>query len=126
MYARDFFSKDVQQGEGLPESMLRYTTNFLGVSRIPTYIIAVPVAQLGGEEHIQRRATVSVDGGQARSYFFKPAEFVPHRNIYIHDGISVIANPLMNKSPKTTSESLMNHANLMHDDIRVGKKRGMF
>ena len=47
--ARDLFSREVQQGEALPEYMLWYTTNFLGVGRIPTDIIAVPVAQLGGE-----------------------------------------------------------------------------
>ena len=46
---RYLFSKEVQQVEALPYSMLWYTTNFLGVGRIPIDIIAVPVSQLGGE-----------------------------------------------------------------------------
>ena len=64
--SRDLFSKEVQQGEALSESMLRYTTNFLEVGCIPTDIIAFPVAQLGGEEQIQRRATVSMGEGRSR------------------------------------------------------------
>ena len=62
--ARDLFLKEVQHGEALPESMLRYTNNFLGVGRIPTDIITVPVDQLVGEEQIQRRADVNKEGGR--------------------------------------------------------------
>ena len=47
---RDLFSEEVKQGEALSESMLWYPENFLGVGRIPTDIVSVPVAQLGGEE----------------------------------------------------------------------------
>ena len=87
----------MQQVEALPDSMLRYTKNFLGVGNTPTDIITVPVTHLGREEHIQRRPTGSVDGGQEKkSELFKPVEFVPHRNIDIHDDISVIAYPRMN------------------------------
>jgi hypothetical protein len=45
--ARDFFSMEVQTGEPLPESQLRYTTNFIGVGRIPADIMGVPVEHLG-------------------------------------------------------------------------------
>ena len=86
----------MQQVEALPDSMLRYTKNFLGVGNTPTDIITVPVTHLGREEHIQRRPTGSVDGGQEKSELFKPVEFVQHRNIDIHDDISVIAYPRMN------------------------------
>ena len=47
---RDLFSEEVKHGEALSESMLWYPENFLGVGRIPTDIVSVPVAQLGGEE----------------------------------------------------------------------------
>ena len=90
--ARDFFSKEVQQGEALPESMLRYTTNFLEVGRIPTDITAVLVAQFGGEEQIQSRVAFDREGSRARAELFKPEEFVPHRNTDIHEDISGIAD----------------------------------
>jgi hypothetical protein len=48
--ARNFFSMEVQTGEPLPESQLRYTTNFIGVGRIPTDIMGVPVEQFGVEQ----------------------------------------------------------------------------
>ena len=53
---------------------------------------------------------------------FKTSEFVTHRNTDIHDDISGIADPLMTKFPKTTAESITNHAKLRYDEIRVGNK----
>ena len=41
-------SREVQSGDLLPESQLRYTNNFLGVGRISADIIGVPVTPLGG------------------------------------------------------------------------------
>ena len=63
-----------------------------------------------------------MDKVRARSELFKTAEFVPHKNTDIHDDISEIADPLMTKSPNTTSEAIMNHSNLQYDEIRVGNK----
>ena len=117
--SRDLFSKEVQQGEALPESMLRYTTNFLEVGCIPTDIIAFPVAQLGGEEQIQSRVDVDRERSRSRVELFKPEEVVPHRNTDIHEDISGIADSTMTEFLQTTSESLMNHANLRCDEIRV-------
>ena len=64
--AQYLFSNKEQQGEALPESILRYTTKYLGVRRIPIDMISVPVAQLGVEEQIQMREDVDREGGGAR------------------------------------------------------------
>jgi hypothetical protein len=47
--AREFFSQQVEPHEELPESQLRYTTNFIGVGRIPLDIMGVPLEQFGGQ-----------------------------------------------------------------------------
>ena len=44
--SQEFFSIKVQSGDPLPDSQLRYTTNFPGLGHISTDIIGVPVAQL--------------------------------------------------------------------------------
>jgi hypothetical protein len=118
--ARDFFSREVQTGEPLPESQLRYTTNFIGVGRIPTDIMGVPVEQFGVET--MRGTAVSAASSRSGQELFKPADYVPHRNPEVPDDISVLTDPLMAKFPKATAEALMSHANLKYEDIRVGNK----
>ena len=63
-----------------------------------------------------------MDRSRVRSDFFKPAEFLPHINSYIHDDISGIVDPLMTEFPNTTEEAIMNRSNFQYDDIRVGNK----
>ena len=41
--AREFFAHQVGPLETLPESQLRYTTNFIGVGRIPMDMMGVPL-----------------------------------------------------------------------------------
>jgi hypothetical protein len=41
--ARKFFAHQIKDTDDLPESQLRYTTNFLGVGRIPTDLLGVPL-----------------------------------------------------------------------------------
>jgi hypothetical protein len=120
--ARDFFSKEVQPGEPLPESQLRYTTNFIGVGRIPTDIMGVPVDQFGIERPQQQGANVSTGNSKSSQDLFRPADYVPHQNTEVPDDISVLTDPLMAKFPKATAEALMSHANLKYEDIRVGNK----
>jgi hypothetical protein len=120
--ARDFFSIEVQSGEPLPESQLRYTTNCIGVGRIPTDIMGVPVTQFGVERQPHQGQPISTDSSRTGSDMFKPADYVPHRNSEVPDDISVLTDPLMAKFPKATAESLMSHANLRYEDIRVGNK----
>jgi hypothetical protein len=98
--ARDFFSMEVQTGETLPESQLRYTTNFIGVGRIPTDIIGVPVEQFGVELQQQPRgSSASGSGSRSGQDMFKPADYVPHRNPEVPDDISTLTDPLMIKFP---------------------------
>jgi hypothetical protein len=118
--AREFFSQEVQPGEPLPESQLRYTTSFIGVGRIPTDIMGVPVAQFGIDRQQPRGAPVSEGSSRSSQELFKPADYVPHRNAEVPDDISVLTDPLMVKFPKATAAALMSHANLKYEDIRVG------
>jgi hypothetical protein len=120
--AREFFSQEVHSGEPLPQSQLRYTTNFIGVGRIPADIMGVPVGQFGLDRQTQQGCAISSAGSTGSQDMFRPADFVPHRNKEVPDNISLLTTPLMEKFPKATAEALMSHANLKYDDIRVGNK----
>ena len=63
-----------------------------------------------------------MDGRQSREELFKLEDFVPHRNTYIYDDSSGIADQLMKEFPKTTEKPLMNHVNLRYDKIKEGNK----
>jgi hypothetical protein len=119
--ARDFFSREVQSGEPLPESQLRYTTNFIGVGRIPADIMGVPVDQFGLDRPIKQGRAISASTGSSQD-MFRPADYVPHRNKEVPDDISLLTTPLMDKFPTATTEALMSHGNLKYEDIRVGNK----
>ena len=106
----------------MSESQLRYTTNFIGVGRIPTDIMGVPVEQFGVEQHQPRGTPISAASSRSGPDLFKPADYVPHKNNAVPDDISMLTDPLMAKFPKATAEALMSHANLKYDDIRVGNK----
>jgi hypothetical protein len=43
--APEFFAHQIQDTDTLPESSLRYTMSFLGVGRIPTDLLGVPLSQ---------------------------------------------------------------------------------
>jgi hypothetical protein len=43
--SREFFAHQIEDTDDLPESSLRYTTSFLGVGRIPTDLLGVPLNQ---------------------------------------------------------------------------------
>jgi hypothetical protein len=121
--AREFFSQEVHSGEPLPESRLRYTTNFIGVGRIPTDIMGVPISQFGLERLSQRGNPVSSTGGSSRGQdMFRPADYVLHQNNEVPDDISLLTNPLMTQFPKVTTDALMTHSSLKYEDIRVGNK----
>jgi hypothetical protein len=122
--AREFFSHQVGPTERIPESQLRYTTNFLGVGRIPLDIMGVPVTQFGashprgdGSTHVTADSTIS--SGES---LFRPAEWVTQKNTSISDDISAVTMPLIEKFPNATTEALMAHSDLRYDDIRVGNK----
>jgi hypothetical protein len=119
--AREVFSHQIDDLEGIPESQLKYTTGFLGVGRIPMDIIGVPVQQFGADE----RSTAPTSGlsslsGSRSDDIFKPADFVVPKNSKVPDDISAVTMPLMDKFPKVTASALMNHGQLKYDDIRVG------
>jgi hypothetical protein len=121
--SRDFFAQEVQPGEPLPESQLRYTTNFIGVGRIPTDIMGVPVSQFGLDRPATGGTLVSSGSNSSASRdIFKPADYVPHKNEDVPDDISLLTTPLMKQFPKATAEALMSHGNLRYEDIRVGNK----
>jgi hypothetical protein len=122
--ARNFFAHQVGPTEQLPESQLRYTTNFLGVGRIPMDIMGVPLEQFGatnprGDASTNRTADSTLLSGNS---LFRPAEYVSHKNSSISDDISAITTPLVEKFPHATTEALMAHGDLQYDDIRIGNK----
>jgi hypothetical protein len=127
--ARDFLSQQVGPMDDLPESQLRYTTNFLGVGRIPMDIMGVPLSQFGAEHPRSTDTTITTTGsrsgsrsGSREDTMFKPADWVAQTNPSIPDDISALTMPLMKKFPKATADALMAHADLRYDDIRVGNK----
>jgi hypothetical protein len=122
--ARAFFAHQVGPTEQLPESQLRYTTNFLGVGRIPMDIMGVPLEQFGatqprGDASTNRTADSTLSSGDS---LFRPAEYVSHKNSSISDDISAITTPLVERFPHATTEALITHGNLRYDDIRIGNK----
>jgi hypothetical protein len=123
--SREFLSQQVDPTDPLPESQLRYTTNFLGVGRIPMDIMGVPVAQFGASHprstDSTKDNTIRSDGTTAES-MFRPAEWVTPKNPSVADDISVITGPLMTQFPNATAEAIMAHSDLRYDDIRVGNK----
>jgi hypothetical protein len=122
--ARDFFAHQVGPTEQLPESQLRYTTNFLGVGRITMDIMGVPLEQFGathprGDASTNRTADSTLSSGDS---LFRPAEYVSHKNSSISDDISAITTPLAGKFPHATTEAMMAHGDLRYDAIRIGNK----
>jgi hypothetical protein len=121
--AREFFSQEVHSGEPLPESQLRYTTNFIGVGRIPTDIMGVLISQFGLEHLSQRGKPLSSTGSSSRGQdMFRSADYVPHQNNEVPDDISLLTNPLITKLPKVTTDALLTHFSLKYEDIQVGNK----
>jgi hypothetical protein len=122
--AREFLSHQVGPMDALPESQLRYTTNFLGVGRIPMDIMGVPLSQFGAVHPRSTDTTVpeSSRGSSRDDAMFKPADWVAPKNPSVSDDISVLTMPLMQKFPKATADALMAHADLRYDDIRIGNK----
>ena len=82
---QELLSGDMQSGEPLPDSQLRYTTNILGVGCLSGDTIGILVVQLGGDRKTWR-------------------SYVPYWNTYIPDDIRMITNPLMDKYPKATAQ----------------------
>jgi hypothetical protein len=123
--AREFFAHQVGPTEDLPESQLRYTTNFLGVGRIPLDIMGVPMDQFGaGHPRGEGSTQVTADSTtiSSNSSIFRPAEWVSPKNPGVADDISAVTEPLMAKFPHATAEALMAHGDLRYDDIRIGNK----
>jgi hypothetical protein len=121
--AREFFSQEVHSGKPLPESQLRYTTNFIGVGRITSDIMGVLVDQFGLQRQSQRGKPVSsANISSTGQDMFRPADYVPYQNKELSDNISVLTNPLMTKFLKVMTGALMTHSSLKYEDIRVGNK----
>ena len=59
------------------------------------------------------------DRSRAGTKIFIQANYLPYRNTYLTDNISVLTNLLLSKFPKVTVQSLMIHVNLKYEDIRV-------
>jgi hypothetical protein len=121
--AREFFSHQVGPTEPLPESQLRYTTNFIGVGRIPMDIMGVPLTQFGAQHPRGTGATViTADSGSTTTDIFRPADWVTPTNPDVADDISALTMPLLEKFPHATAEALMAHSNLRYNNIRIGNK----
>jgi hypothetical protein len=122
--ACNFFAHQVGPMEQLPKSQLRYTTNFLGVGRIPMDIMGVPSEQFKathprGDASTNQTADSTLSSGDS---LFRPAEYVSHKNSSIADDISAITTPLVEKFPHATTEALMAHGDLRYNDICIGNK----
>jgi hypothetical protein len=121
--AREFFSHQVGPTEVLPESQLRYTTNFIGVGRIPMDIMGVPLQQFGAQHPRGTGTLITADSSVTGSNdIFRPAEWVTPTNPSVADDISALTMPLLEKFPHATAEALMAHSDLRYDDIRIGNK----
>jgi hypothetical protein len=122
--AREFLAQQIEPTEALPESQLKYTTNFLGVGRIPMDIMGVPVAQFGANHPrgTGTDQTTHISSDTTTDSLFRPAEWVMPKNSSVSDDISVITGPLMSQFPNATADALMAHTDLRYDDIRVGNK----
>jgi hypothetical protein len=127
--AREFFAQQIEDTDALPESSLRYTTSFLGVGRIATDLLGVPLNQFliaslpapgggfgnGGEGGGSRGERPRGDS------MFRPASHIPQTQ-NIPDEISTITSPLLVKYPKVNMSEVMAFSDLKYEDIRVGNK----
>jgi hypothetical protein len=122
--AREFLSHQVGPTDDLPESQLRYTTNFLGVGRIPLDIMGVPMTQFGAAHPIGGGSTSETADSTISSAetLFRPAQWIMPKNANVADDISAVTMPLLEKFPNATAQELMAHGELRYDDIRVGNK----
>jgi hypothetical protein len=126
--SREFFAHQIEDTEALPESQLRFTTSFLGVGRIPTDLLGVPLSQflVAAQPHLGGSGGGGSGGrGSSRDRMeglFKEAPHVPVTNRDVPDEISTITMPLLEKFPKATMASLMSNSDLKYEDIRVGNK----
>jgi hypothetical protein len=124
--AREFFAQQIGPTEALPESQLRYTTNFIGVGRIPMDIMGVPLEQFGAQHPRGSGGTLSTAdstlSSNSNDQLFKPADWVTPKNNSVADDISALTMPLLEKFPHATAEALMAHSDLRYDDIRIGNK----
>jgi hypothetical protein len=120
--AQEFFSHQVKPRDILPESQLRYTTNFIGVGRIPMDIMGVLLQQFGAQHPRGTGTLITADSGATSNNIFRPAEWVTPTNPNVVDGISTVTMPLLEKFPHATAEALMAHSDLQYDDIRIRNK----
>jgi hypothetical protein len=123
--AREFFAHQVEPIEALPESQLRYTTNFIGVGPIPMEIMGVPLDQFGAQHpRGGSNGTASTDDStlSSKENLFRPADWVTPKNPGVADDISAVTMPMLQKFPNATAEALMAHGDLRYDDIRIGNK----
>jgi hypothetical protein len=102
--AREFFALQVGPNEATPESQLRYTTNFLGVGRIPMDIMGVPLEQFGAT-HPRGGGTASTANStlSTTDSLFRPADWVSPKNASVSDDISAVTMPLLDKFPNATT-----------------------
>jgi hypothetical protein len=127
--SREFFAQQNEDTDALPESSLRYTTGFLGVGRIATDLLGVPLSQfLVASQPAAGHGGGSSGGGSHSGDrhrgdgMFRPALHIPQVCGNIPDEISTLTTPLLEKYPKMTMASVMSFANLKYKDIRVGNK----
>jgi hypothetical protein len=122
--AREFLAQQVADGDKLPESQLRYTTNFLGVGRIPMDIMGVPTTQFGaGHPRSSEETEAStLSSGSRSNRMFRSADWVMPTNTAVSDDISVITQPMISKFPNATADALMAHSDLHYKDIWAGNK----
>jgi hypothetical protein len=124
--AREFFAQQIGDLDVLPESQLRYTTSFLGIGRISTDLLGVPLSQfLVASQPLltnEGGGTSRSKGSRGSENMFQEAANVPHTHTDIPDEISTITMPLMERFPKATMASVMAHSDLKYEDIRVGNK----
>jgi hypothetical protein len=118
--AREFFAHQVGPLETLPESQLRYTTNFIGVGRIPIDIMGVPLDQFGA--HHPRGGTggtASTDDStlSSKGDLFRPADWVTPKNPSVADDISAVTMPMLQKFPNATADALMAHGALIRGHL---------
>jgi hypothetical protein len=121
--SREFFAHQIKDTDALRESSLRYTTSFLGVGRIATDLLGVPLSQfLVASQPPSSIGGGGSSGGHRSNDLFRDAPHVPPTSFDIPDEISTITMLLLEKFPKVTMASVMAHLDLKYDDIRVGNK----
>jgi hypothetical protein len=65
--SREFFTHQIEDTDDLPDSQLWYTTNFLGIGRIPTGLLRVPLSQFLVAAHPQLICGGGNGGGSSNS-----------------------------------------------------------